>query len=132
MDAILEYSNNPGFGQSNSKDRGTKLERNNRLLLGIVPYNHLIVRVFWLSPAADQCEEIVATKHFSDADAGIEVSRYTELTRVGIEDAEACIKADREAACVMIEGRGEGNRTGGLVNDRSGIHDGGELASVSC
>lgn len=68
-----------------------------------VQHTDLVLWVSWLSPSAYQGNVVGSFEHFCCPYAGIEVTRDSELTWFRVEDAEACIEGDGEAASILVE-----------------------------
>lgn len=72
--AVLKDHDDARLGQPDGEYSGTELEGDDCFLFGVVPNDDLVLIVFRFSPSTDQCQEVVPPQHFSDANAGIEVS----------------------------------------------------------
>ena len=86
MDTAVEGDDNPRSREPNSVDGGSKLERDDALVLGIVPDDDLCLWELRLLAAADERYIVRASDHLRDGDARIEVSRHLELAWFGVED----------------------------------------------
>lgn len=122
MYAVLQGNCYVRACEADTEDSRLMLESYSSFLFGVVPDYDFCLRPARVLSTTDKGKVVVIPKHFCYTNAGIQVAGYAELAWFGVENAEACVRAYAEACAIGVEGCGEGDRTLGLIDDRSGVH----------
>lgn len=81
-DAVEESNEDLRARYSGLKDRGSKIESDDRKLFCVIPDNDLVGWKLWVPASSYESHIVGSTQHFRGTDACIEVSRDFELAWV--------------------------------------------------